>query len=104
MIRVIIAVGLIIAWLFLALEFAFAHDWYPVECCNGNNTGGDCHPVECDSLVEDRTGIEWNGIHFRQDQIHPSQDKNCHVCVGNDKGYGHAERKYPYCVFVRPTS
>ena len=70
------------------------HSWYPVECCNGNPAAGDCHPVPCDSLTEDRAGIHWHGLLFKDKQIRPSQDQGCHVCA-TDK---------PYCVFIQPQS
>ena len=75
---------------------AHAHSWYPPLCCNGTEEGGDCHPVPCDELVETKSGITWQGHNFNKEQVHPSFDRNCHVCVG-PTGISH-------CVFVEPTS
>lgn len=68
---------------------ASAHSWYPMQCCHDQ----DCHPVACDEISETKDGAEWNRFKFRKDQIHPSQDSKCHVCIG------HGE--YPYCIFMQ---
>jgi hypothetical protein len=80
---------------------AWCHQWYPALCCNGSDEGGDCHPVPCDELVENKSGIEWQGHQFRSDQIHVTLDRSCHVCVGH---YHEPERDIPHCVFVQPNS
>lgn len=85
----------------LATVPASPHGWYPEICCNGSDEGGDCHPVPCDSITETRTGASWGGIQFSREQIHPTQDKNCHVCVGH---YSNPERDVPHCVFVQPST
>ncbi len=79
---------------------AYAHSWYPAICCNGAETGGDCHPVPCDELVETKAGIEWHGIVFSGRKIRPTQDASCHVCT---TAYTNAPN-IGYCVFVLPSS
>lgn len=82
---------------------ADAHSWYPAICCSGSEEGGDCHPVPCDSLNETRNGIEWHGFRFKDDQVRPSQDKDCHVCVGHYESPTGA-RDVPHCVFIQPST
>ena len=52
---------------------------YPPACCGGQ----DCKSVPCTDLVEDGTGWLYipGGNRFNQDQVHPSQDRHCHICV-----------------------
>ena len=73
---------LIIAALVAAIP-ALAHSWYPLACC-GNM---DCFPVACDQLVE--TGLGWfyvpTGNVFKREQVQPSQDHHCHVCLGRGR-------------------
>lgn len=73
---------------------AFAHSWYPTECCSDQ----DCKPVPCDSLDETKDGLDYineNGrvYKFDKEQIRPSQDKECHVCISSNG-------ITPYCVFT----
>jgi hypothetical protein len=74
---------------------ALAHSWYPLTCC-GNI---DCSPVACDQLVE--TGSGWlyipTGNLFKREQVQPSQDRNCHVCLG------HGGDHRSICAFIVPT-
>ena len=71
---------------------ALAHSWYPLACC-GNM---DCLPVACDQLVE--TGSGWlyipTGNLFNREQVQPSQDRNCHVCLG------HGGNHRSICAFI----
>ena len=73
---------------------ALAHSWYPLTCC-GNM---DCLLVACDQLVE--TGSGWlyipTGNLFKREQVQPSQDRNCHVCLG--LGGDHRS----ICAFIVP--
>jgi hypothetical protein len=73
---------------------ALAHSWYPLTCC-GNI---DCLPVACDQLVE--TGSGWlyipTGNLFKREQVQPSQDRNCHVCLA--LGGDHRS----ICAFIVP--
>jgi hypothetical protein len=58
---------------------ALAHSWYPLACC-GNM---DCFPVACDQLVETVSGWLYvpTGNLFKREQVQPSQDLHCHVCL-----------------------
>src|SRR5262249_46352743 len=89
-----LAVLLIVAALVAAIP-ALAHSWYPLACC-GNM---DCFPVACDQLVE--TGSGWfyvpTGNLFKREQVQPSQDHHCHVCLG--RGREHR----PICAFIVPS-
>jgi hypothetical protein len=73
---------------------ALAHSWYPLACC-GNM---DCFPIACDQLVE--TGSGWfyvpTGNLFKREQVQPSQDHHCHVCLG--RGREHRS----ICAFIVP--
>ena len=84
---------LVIAALVAAIP-ALAHSWYPLACC-GNM---DCFPVACDQLVE--TGSGWfyvpTGNLFKREQVQPSQDPHCHVCLGRGR-----ERR-SICAFIVP--
>jgi hypothetical protein len=70
-----------------------------MECCGGE-VNEFCHPVDCDSLVEEQGGIRWNNLHFKGTQIRPSGDQDCHVCAGLVNGVP----SQPWCVCIRPTS
>jgi hypothetical protein len=90
-----LAVLLIIAALVAAIP-TLAHSWYPLACC-GNM---DCFPVACDQLVE--TGSGWfyvpTGNLFKREQVQPSQDHHCHVCLGRG-------REHPsICAFIVPNA
>jgi hypothetical protein len=83
----------------VAVNPAEAHSWYPAGCCNGDDMGGDCHPVPCEELSEQNDGgYHWHGFNFTPAQIHPSQDKHCHVCVSH---YDSPDRYIPHCVFIQ---
>src|SRR6266567_1061413 len=88
-----LAALLIVAALVAAIP-ALAHSWYPLACC-GNM---DCFPVACDQLVE--TGSDWfyvpTGNLFKREQVQPSQDQHCHVCLG--RGREHRS----ICAFIVP--
>jgi len=70
---------LIVVTLVVAIP-ALAHSWYPAACC-GNL---DCFPVACDQLVETVSGWLYvpTGNLFKREQVQPSQDYHCHVCLG----------------------
>jgi hypothetical protein len=72
---------------------ALAHSWYPLACC-GNM---DCFPVACDQLVETVSGWLYvpTGNLFDPEQVQPSQDHHCHVCVG------HGDHR-SICAFIVP--
>src|SRR5271168_3376330 len=62
---------------------AYAHSWYPHDCCHD----ADCRPVPCDELVETRNGIMWRGVVlFNDAQVKASQDRFCHVCAKEQAG------------------
>ena len=84
---------LIVAALIAAIP-AVAHSWYPLACC-GNM---DCFPIACDQLVETVSGWLYipTGNVFKPEQVQPSQDRNCHVCLG--RGRDHRS----ICVFIVP--
>src|SRR5262249_46074128 len=84
---------LIIAALVVAIP-ALAHSWYPLACC-GNMDGPR---VAWDQLVE--TGSGWfyvpTGKVFKGEQVQPSQDRHCNVCLGRG-------REHPsICAFIVP--
>jgi hypothetical protein len=64
-----------------ALRCETSHSWYPPACC-GNM---DCFPVACDQLVETVSGWLYvpTGNLFEREQVQPSQDHHCHVCLGH---------------------
>jgi hypothetical protein len=78
----------------LAAIPALAHSWYPLACC-GNM---DCFPVACDQLVETISGWLYvpTGNLFTREQVQPSQDHHCHVCVG------HGRDHRSICAFIVP--
>ena len=57
--------------------------WYPLACC-GNI---DCFPITCDQLVETVSGWLYvpTGNLFKREQVQPSQDRQCHVCLGRGR-------------------
>ena len=73
---------------------AVAHSWYPIACC-GNM---DCFAVACDQLVETVSGWLYvpTGNLFNREQVQPSQDRHCHVCLGR----GANQRSI--CAFIVP--
>ena len=79
--------------LLLIVGPAQAHDWYPVECCSGQ----DCHAVPCEQITQDQFGYYWKGTHFTWAMDKgPSEDGSCHVCVTLDK----PGSPYPHCIFT----
>lgn len=73
-----------------------AHDWYPWECCSGN----DCYEVDEKDIQE----LSWDdvvdkktGQHFTGNQVRVSPDGKWHLCTGLGKRDGR-----PICAF-RPT-
>ena len=84
---------LIVAALVAAVP-ALGHSWYPLACC-GNM---DCFPIACDQLVETVSGWLYvpTGNLFKREQVQPSQDQHCHVCLG--RGIDH----HSICAFIVP--
>lgn len=78
------------------LALILTHSWYPQGCCGGNH----CRPVSCTTFVTHSDGsVDWTGLHFVKDQVHPSKDGECHVCVG----YQQTGLRDPYCAFIATT-
>jgi hypothetical protein len=73
---------------------ALAHSWYPLSCC-GNM---DCFPVACHQLVETVSGWLYvpTGNLFNREQVQPSQDQHCHVCLS------HGGDHRSLCAFIAP--
>ena len=73
---------------------ALAHSWYPLACCGDM----DCFPIACDQLVQTVSGWLYvpTGNVFKREQVQPSQDHNCHVCLG--RGRDHRS----ICAFIVP--
>jgi hypothetical protein len=69
----------------LLLAIFLAHDWYPRECCNGN----DCIKIPCEELGP---GGTWNGK--TPWHLNKSPDGKCHICVAGG-GRGNF-----YCAFI----
>jgi hypothetical protein len=84
---------IIIAALVAAVP-ALAHSWYPWACCGDM----DCFPVACDQLVQTVSGWLYvpTGNLFKPEQVQPSQDHHCHVCLGH--GVDHRS----ICAFIVP--
>jgi hypothetical protein len=90
---------LLIACSLLLSTAAYAHSWYPKDCCHD----ADCRPVPCGELVQTRHGLEWRGVVvFNETRVKPSQDQFCHVCAKRQQGT--ILPYLPLRVFVAPTS
>jgi hypothetical protein len=90
---------LLIAGSLLLSTAAYAHSWYPKDCCHD----ADCRPVPCGELVQTRHDLVWRGVVvFNETQVKPSQDQFCHVCAKQQQGT--ILPYLPLCVFVAPTS
>jgi hypothetical protein len=79
----------------LMLYAAFAHSWYPYECCGEM----DCKPINCDSITEVQGGMMQDGLFYPSNIIRPSLDKQCHACKTTYyNGYN------PLCLFIIPST
>jgi hypothetical protein len=77
---------------------AFAHSWYPYECCSER----DCFPVPVhDVRVVPGGWTLSDGTMVRQDEARPSPDGRFHVCRSQD-GKGALIRMYskPACFWA----
>ena len=90
-----------IIYLFLILSSVIstpvlAHDWYSANCCGGQ----DCRPIEsCSELdIKGDGSVSWKGYTFSKEQVHPSQDNKCHVCIHE---YQQPVGKKPMCVYIQ---
>jgi hypothetical protein len=95
--------------LMLVTSPAAAHDWYPPECCGGQ----DCAPVDKAEIIEDRISndkIIVGGLmvttkhgsvlvppNFRRRE---SKDHRMHACM-TPLGEG---KMYLYCIFMPPST
>jgi len=79
----------------------FAHEWYSSSCCGGQ----DCHPIDSCSEITDSTNssVNWNQYNFSREQIHPSQDNKCHVCIHEYEGPS-GMTKRPICIYTQEGS
>ena len=75
---------------------AFAHSWYPVKCCSGQ----DCMQVDSIEMLDDGDMLFRAGsisvVVAAEFQRLPSPDNHTHVCVYR---VGSGEYR-PRCVFV----
>lgn len=73
-----------------------AHDWYSPACCSSH----DCHPImDCSEITEAAKGVDWQGFHFDPNQIHPSEDNKCHVCI-----HEYEDILRPICIYTQQGS
>jgi hypothetical protein len=80
----------------LIATIILVHSWYPQACCAETH----CRPVSCTTIQTHSDGsISWTGLHFVRDQVHPSRDGYCHVCLG----YMMTGLREPYCAFIANT-
>jgi hypothetical protein len=91
----VVAVWLLVTGALAATIPAWAHSWYPLACCGKK----DCFPVACDELVETVFGWVYlpTGEMFLAEQVQPSQDEHCHVCLASGDHHG-------ICAFVAPNA
>lgn len=95
-------------WLFIAIVAltlvcsitdSIAHSWYSPSCCSGQ----DCHPVPCEELTElTDGGYKYQDFVFTKQQVHPSQDNQCHVCIHEYTAFD--KHKAPMCVYTQQGS
>jgi hypothetical protein len=65
----------ILFWLFLSP--AFAHEWYPPDCCSG----GDCIPIANERVHAMISGYVIDGRHIvPYSQVRTSLDGRFHAC------------------------
>lgn len=98
----IIGVAIYAVALFLALVFLFvlftparSHDWYPVECCSGQ----DCRPVSAASVRAGPQGyvLQSSGetVGYGDARIRVSPGEHFHWCNAGGTTRGHT-----ICLFV----
>lgn len=69
---------------------ALAHSWYPPHCCSDK----DCKPVPCEDLLTTTDGgVKYEKYVFTKQQVYPSKDSKCHVCINHYNN--------PICAFVQ---
>lgn len=87
--------------LLLTTVFSYGHDWYSYGCCSNN----DCHPItSCSEIIDKGKGfLQWDKYTFSPEQVHPSQDGQCHVCIHNYSGPT-GEDLRPLCIYTQQNS
>lgn len=84
--RLLLRLARFVFWLAFLIGAAAAHEWYDQSCCGGY----DCKPIPCEELEETNVGGTWRymptGNIFEREQVKPSQDSQCHVCLGRMDG------------------
>lgn len=75
---------------------AFAHGWYPIQCCAGQ----DCRPVACEDISETLDGFVYDGVKFSKASQQPSQDQHCHVCIFEFKDLKGKATRQGRCIFT----
>jgi hypothetical protein len=78
-------IGVVIILTLLLIAHAFAHSWYPSDCCSGT----DCKPVPASDIQELPGGCfvyKPTGNQFCGSQVRVSQDKDWHVCISPSTG------------------
>lgn len=61
-----------------ATRVAFAHEWYPWECCSDN----DCAPLALEQIPREENGgfTLTDGRHVAYKDVRPSPDGKFHLC------------------------
>lgn len=80
---------IIVAFGVLVPAVARAHDWYPQQCCSGQ----DCRPVPCDEITASPDYYFWKGMRFPKNAAKPSEDNQCHICA--------SPGGMPRCMFLQ---
>lgn len=71
-----------------------AHEWYDASCCSGQ----DCHPIDCEDIIEKGKSLFYKGWEFYNTMIKPSKDVACHVCISNELST--EMTPVPHCIYV----
>jgi hypothetical protein len=80
--------GFTLMWGVIGTRAALSHEWYPNECCSGQ----DCHPVPCNEIHLIANEWVYKSSHFAKSEARSSPDGTCHVCISS---WGK-----PYCLFL----
>jgi len=85
-----------------SVSFTHAHDWYPYYCCAEH----DCHPVDCEAIIDKGKEVIYHGLSFMGDMIRSSQDGQCHACIIHEHlpNNGDAYSPIPRCIFLQQGS
>lgn len=92
--------GLTLAAVFLASTAAFSHEWYPPNCCHGDDcrrTRAEFHPDEGYWYFKVEETGKWAPVPLSQVRPTPvPPDHMCHVCYRYDKD---SDATHVYCFF-----